>query len=229
VSDKAYPYEYFSGANIVVSFGQEIIDEAVGISYNVMDSKQPIYGYSSVMFDAVAPGQILVQGSLAINFRTTNYLFSKITRDKYRANDITLQSIQDGAAAASNANDLPALKDPEKVKTRLHEALKKGNQEEIMALMQRLRMLYTSQDVIEQADFTTISKSPLSAGPVNITITYGDKPNTGRPGDGVHTINIISAFFVGRASTIQIDETVIIEEYPFFARAMSTDMVSALS
>ena len=45
------PYTYFCGANISVSMGsgsQRLVDEIVGISYNVMDSATPIYVYDTL-------------------------------------------------------------------------------------------------------------------------------------------------------------------------------------
>ena len=71
-------YSYHCGANISLKINDFPVTEAAGISYNVIDSTIPLYGYSSRYFDAVAPGQILVQGSLVINFVHHNYLFECI-------------------------------------------------------------------------------------------------------------------------------------------------------
>jgi hypothetical protein len=220
-----YPYEYFSGANISVAIGKSKIEEAVGISYNVMDSKQPIYGYSSVLFDAVAPGQILVQGSLAINFVTSNYLFHSIMGDR-------------AAVAGVTSSTIAAVKPPEELITppknsnrrdvllkQLTKAMKDKDEKRTLSIINELKAdLMPSLAEEEMEKLVTVSKSPLLAGPVNITIRFGAERDSelGAP-EGVHTINIVSAYFIGRASTIQIDENVILEEYPFFARAILTD------
>ena len=141
MSVKKYKYDYFCGANITVAMGSsntQDIDELAGISYNVIDSATPIYGYSSRLFDAVAPGQKLVQGSFVINVRESNYLYKKIV---------------DGSG-----------------------------------------------------DETTL-------GPFNIKI-QGTTPG----GGAAIKTTIYSAYIIGKASTIQIDEQVILKEYNFIAR-----------
>ena len=71
-------YEYHSGANVVISLNDQELIECVGISYNVIDSSTPIYGYSSRLFDAVAPGQKVIQGSFVVNYAGPNSVFEII-------------------------------------------------------------------------------------------------------------------------------------------------------
>lgn len=148
-------YQFHCGANVLVKVNDFPVTEAVGISYNLMDSTIPIYGYSSRLFDAVAPGQAIVQGSLVINFVHHNYLYECIAAG--------LAGVQTNAAA----NNL-------------------GEERGI--------------------------QSPLEISPVNISISFSQR----------YTIDLLSAFFIGRGSTIQIDENVILEEYNFFARELNT-------
>lgn len=136
-------YEYFCGANIAIKMGDAVVGELAGISYNVLDSKTPIYGYSSRLFDAVAPGQKLVQGSFVANAVEANYIFHK------------------GREGSRDLSDL-------------------------------------------QKDVTNL-------GPFNISIHMGGD-------EGAYEIFIASAFIIGQASTIQIDEQVILQEYNFIAR-----------
>ena len=77
-----YPYDYFCGANIFLTVDNQPLLEAAGISYNEMDSMQPIYGYCSRLFDAVAPGQKIIQGSIVINMVDPDYLFESIKRGR---------------------------------------------------------------------------------------------------------------------------------------------------
>lgn len=65
-----FSYEYFSGANVQLHFNQTELD-AVGVSYQISYSKQPIYSYFSRKFDAVLDGKHLVQGKFVINFKDT--------------------------------------------------------------------------------------------------------------------------------------------------------------
>lgn len=71
---QTYPYDYFAGTDCKVFFGDIWVDDIVTIQYNVTQSKTPIYGYASQNFDAVARGQVLVEGTLAISFKETGYL-----------------------------------------------------------------------------------------------------------------------------------------------------------
>lgn len=71
---QTYPYDYFAGTDCKIFFGDIWVDDIVTIQYNVTQSKTPIYGYASQNFDAVARGQVLVEGTLAISFKETGYL-----------------------------------------------------------------------------------------------------------------------------------------------------------
>jgi hypothetical protein len=71
---RTYPYDYFSGADCRVFYGDIWVDDIVTIQWNVNQSKTPIFGYASQNFDAVAKGQILVQGSIAVAFKEVGYL-----------------------------------------------------------------------------------------------------------------------------------------------------------
>lgn len=71
---QTYPYDYMSGSDVKIYFGDIFVDEIVTIQYNVSQSKTPIYGYASQYFDGIAKGQVLVEGTLSINFKETGYL-----------------------------------------------------------------------------------------------------------------------------------------------------------
>ena len=73
-----YPYEYFCGANTVIEVEGQPLFECAGLSFSIRESKVPFYGYSSRHFDAVGSGQVLVQGSLIINYIHNNYLYESI-------------------------------------------------------------------------------------------------------------------------------------------------------
>ncbi len=72
-----YSYEYFSGANIKLLINNNEID-AVGVSYQVTYSKQPVYSYYSNKFDAVLEGKHIVQGRFVINFKSPNDVYSEV-------------------------------------------------------------------------------------------------------------------------------------------------------
>jgi hypothetical protein len=64
----------YTGQNISLTIGDTLVTTAFGVSWEVSQSKRPIYGYNSSYYDSVAKGQIIVLGQLFINFVTPNYL-----------------------------------------------------------------------------------------------------------------------------------------------------------
>jgi len=86
MSSGEFSYEYFSGANIKLYFGSHELD-AVGVSYQISYSKQPIYSYFSRKFDAVLDGKHLVQGKFVINFKNPKEIESK--KDYFIGEDLS--------------------------------------------------------------------------------------------------------------------------------------------
>ena len=75
-----YNSEYFSGAQVCLYIGDTLIDEVVSLSFQVSQSRSPIYGYSSMLFDDVSVGNVLVQGEMTINFKEAGYLWLILNR-----------------------------------------------------------------------------------------------------------------------------------------------------
>lgn len=71
---RTYPYDYFSGTDAKVFFGDVWVDDIVTIQYTVNQNKVPIYGYASQLYDAVARGTVIVQGTLTVAFKEMGYL-----------------------------------------------------------------------------------------------------------------------------------------------------------
>ncbi len=69
-----YRYDYFSGSQAKVYFGDVLVDDIVTLSYAMRQTKEPIYGYASQKYDAVAMGTIIGEGSLTIAFKEVGYL-----------------------------------------------------------------------------------------------------------------------------------------------------------
>jgi hypothetical protein len=77
-----YDSDHFSGAQVSVYIGDIWVDEVTSLSFEVTQNRQPIYGYASTLFDAVAQGNVLVQGSFSINFKEAGYLWLVLNRYK---------------------------------------------------------------------------------------------------------------------------------------------------
>jgi hypothetical protein len=67
-------FDFYSGSQISVWFGDIFLDDINSIQWVRTQNKTPIYGYASQMFDAVAKGTVLIQGSFMINFRQQGYI-----------------------------------------------------------------------------------------------------------------------------------------------------------
>lgn len=73
--------QYYSSNDAMIIIGDVFVDEAVAITYSLRESKIPIYSYNSKFFKKVAPGKVLVQGTITINYISDDY-FENILRDQ---------------------------------------------------------------------------------------------------------------------------------------------------
>lgn len=79
-----YKYDYFSGCQSKVYFGDVWVDDIITIQWSSSQNKTPIYGYASQNFDAVARGTFLLEGSLTIAFKEVGYLNAIMNLLKYQ-------------------------------------------------------------------------------------------------------------------------------------------------
>ena len=84
---------YFSAVDAGIYFGDVYIDECVDISFTMQQSTLPITGYNSYVFDACAQGARIIQGSFAINFTKSNYLYEILNSLDTTNTGATLSSI----------------------------------------------------------------------------------------------------------------------------------------
>ncbi len=75
VSPGLYNIEYYSGAQCAVYIGEVLVDEVTSISFEVQQSKRPLFGYADQLFRDVSKGQVFVQGQFTINFKEAGYLW----------------------------------------------------------------------------------------------------------------------------------------------------------
>lgn len=66
---------YFSGTDAEIYFEEKYIDEVVQIQYQVQQNTMPLFGYNSYVYDQVARGSRIINGSFTINFTKANYLY----------------------------------------------------------------------------------------------------------------------------------------------------------
>ena len=219
---KHYNYAYFCGANITISLNSQWVEDAVGITYSVMNSQTPVYGYCSMLFDAVAPGQKLVQGSFVVNFRSPNYIYSCIHGGRARQVNLARDTMAFKQKAAEIMGDKKELndKDVEELKalfTQSAAQLEAGGLDQVVAQAKNQLTEKYYGGIGNPQGVTTIDpmhKDVTLQGPFDIRIAYSGIDD--RAIDFQQTI--YSAYIIGHGSVIQIDENVILEEYNFFAR-----------
>jgi hypothetical protein len=209
-----YGYSYHCGANVIVEIDGMPLLECCGVRYSVMESKRPIYGYSSRHYDAIANGQVLVEGALIINYVDQNYLF--------RAIEMATNASGETATGEAPPPDLDLSAD-------LRDLL--ANEGNAQSLLNTFQLNPTNNPAIPQimqshgwqaSDPAAIGKqyvvNPHDVfGGLDLRITFGDREeyNFYR---GM-TSNVIQGLtFIGRGMQIAIDEQVLVEEYPFIAR-----------
>lgn len=93
-----YNNDYFSGAQVAIYIGDVLIDEITSISYAITQSRSPLYGYASRLFDAVSEGNVIAQGQFTINFKEAGYLWLVLQRYKalVRGEKTAFSAVQKG-------------------------------------------------------------------------------------------------------------------------------------
>lgn len=69
-----YEYDYFAGSQVLVYFEDVLVDDIVRIAWSVQQSRQPVYGYASQYFNALADGVIIGGGSFWIAYKEAAYI-----------------------------------------------------------------------------------------------------------------------------------------------------------
>lgn len=208
-----FGYEYFCGANVVVEIESFPILEAAGLQYNIMETKRPIYGYSSRHFDAVARGQVIVEGSLIVNYVHQDYLFRAIEQGLIDQGLSTAEDAPEFTVSNELSDQLVNELEASRISTNLL-----ANYEENVELAQAFRdKWWSTPDTPENTDNSFLPNPHDSFGGMDIRVTFGRRnETTGYLGDT--GLLLSDVYFTGRGLPIQIDQNVIVEEYPFFAR-----------
>ena len=89
--DVVRDYANYSGSQVIAYFyiptisgNRRIQVPITAVSYNMQHSKKPVYGYSSVYFDAIAQGQVIVEGQFSINFSYNDPITDALNKSEGR-------------------------------------------------------------------------------------------------------------------------------------------------
>ena len=203
---------YFSGAQASIFIGDIWVDDIVGGSFTVTNTKKPIFGYGSTYFDAIAGGQEMVQGNLEINFREPNYLWMILAMKDVPTRSSDIKQIQEtnfGGRKNIYAGDNPVAKARD---ARLnYEALMGSGPGNVAQKANALRSLYTIEKKEKQ-----VHSSDYAHSFFDIVIGYGD----GYSGENKNRIGekIMNCTIMGRAKQIEASGQPIREVYSFIGQ-----------
>lgn len=77
-----FDLEYYDAAACSIYIGDVLVDEITSLRYSRQQSKTPIYGYASQLWDDCTVGQVIISGSFSINFKEQGYLWAVLRRYK---------------------------------------------------------------------------------------------------------------------------------------------------
>lgn len=236
-----YEYDYFSGSQIQVLIGDILIDECVGITFAVQQSKTPVFGFASQYYTFVADGHVLVTGELTIAFKEAGYLLQPmkrfIERVRNNGNNSPIQISEDRYMQMIRLNieqmieyeqtgnrdilkmwvELQHLPDDqfEDWAESFEDYLWFGG--DTASPLSRDKMF--SKNLTEQDSFDLNTMSTHRRAdqypPIDIWIAYGD---INVPAAN-HTVKkLLDVTFTGQVQTIEVSGNPVFEQYPFIAR-----------
>ena len=109
-----YELKYFTGTQASIWIGETWVTECFGISFNAQQNVIPIFGYASSVFDAMAKGRVLVQGTFEINFIDEGYLY-------YVLHKMNAEKIRDPGEFNASQHILTGTAPVTKTKTGFHD------------------------------------------------------------------------------------------------------------
>jgi len=220
-------FEYFCGANVHLYINGMPTLEAAGLSYSIRESRRPIFGYSSRLYDALGRGQVIVEGTLLINYVHQDYLYTALN---YNARTDKFNELTPNAPIQSlfNEPDYTDIKryleeellllsgEDSKLKNKVQDLLgtvaSRANQQSNLA------QVASNSVSLEQSSYYDVhgmlpTYNPHDMNQVTIRAIFGDPLNPRSTG-----FALTGLAFTGRGQQIQIDHEVIVEAYSFIAR-----------
>lgn len=224
-----YDYDYFSGANVSIYFGDILVDEITSITYSLRQDKRPVYGYSSYNWDFMAKGTTIVDGSFTINFKESAYLHvvmkhlgkvskaarisgispkERDTRNKQN-NQIIKENVERVVNNANNENAYDVYNDLARLDDKTFENYAEVFEEEIWG---------ASDDTIRTrrlAEYGGSSRGITHASQFEIHVAYGNLDDNMTN----HTTRKITGIeLIGQSQMIEISGEPLQEGYNFIAR-----------
>ena len=203
VEETSYSYDYFSGANIGLFIGSRLLTEIVGVEFQLIQLKRPIYGYASSLYDAVAPGIVQVSGVLHMNFLDGARLPTLI------------DMAQQGSGGESYSNVINNKEQIEQVTDLLNvqeESLK------VLSAADRAALIEKHWSTPDTTVVPTAFRRPDEhSQSFVIRVQYGPPPDLEAEANRT-SLELAGVHITGSAQTVGVGGEPIIESYPFIAR-----------
>lgn len=193
-----YPNPYYAGPQVGIFIGETWVGDAVTLEYTTSDNKSPLYGYMSRYFDAVAAGNVIVQGQFAIAYTGPAYL-QKILEKYSRSEGASSMFPTKIADPIERAKRLFwKLKDV--TETPVKSPLEYGMEEGVMGKIRSgfdLRIFYGAQEFVRDR-VVGLGEGVVASGPIEV---------------------ISDVHLIGRSIVIAPSGEPIAENYSFFAKS----------
>lgn len=234
----------YTGANVSLFIGTTLLTNVFGVSWEISQSKRPIYGYNSMYFDAIASGQVLVLGQLYVNYQHPNSLSAVLNKlYKERAtlrNDFDRISSREAEILANVKNNiyreggLNSDLSAESINEIFNNPVLLASAEKILSsgINERSTRYYPNLETQRRSeDFAAFLRPDQFSSnqglfdPIDIIVTHGN-PSFGNQAEEerVAHYNISSSValrnvhFLGESQQIMSDDQPVMEVYKFMAR-----------
>lgn len=199
---------YFSGTQGEIYFDDIFIEELTGFRYNVITNRSPIYGYASQLFDTVADGNLLVQGSFQVNFVDHNYV-NIILQELRKTSRTATRDFALSVDMKKLTDDL-ASRDQYRVQQAVNSIRGLGNAE--------FKQLADRFNDYQNAGFDSLVSRFDQSGPFDIYVSFGGLSELPQ-GDQYATTRVIrQVYLTGQGQTITSSGMPVSEEYSFIGR-----------
>lgn len=180
VEYQRFSSDFFTGADVRIYFGNTWVDEITGLSFAVQENVQPIFGYASYTYDAVARGARQIQGQFSINFKESYYLHSVMNRLEQKMRE----QKSSGYASGSSDGMYQKYNDQIKVEHLMKSVTDDADFEKYATMYERAlwgqEPSASMQDLVNNRQSTSFfapdSKANLRKEGFNVMILYGPEP-----------------------------------------------------
>lgn len=232
-------FDFYSGSQITIWFGNICLDDVVSIQWNRTQDKKPLYGYASRQFDAVANGIVTVSGSFLVNFRQVGYISMLMNQikslyDSSKTNqnwdvikNVIGQHLKQGTFGPKTAEEIKALGDSDTflAAASAYEDIIWGGGipgDTLPTVSPDDSVKPYLAGVSQIAGASDLMQSETIPNGFNILITYGNTSgNQSRTiGDYLKSTvkSIVGVHLVGESQAIQVGGQPVMEQYDFIAR-----------